>query len=241
MLEELYENGIIFYAVCGICALNIIMKLIEALYCTYIWRQSAYMYEATGKFAVRINRKFDNEYDENGDIRNVGLFVKAYISDMKIAGFRAGFWRNFGIVSVFLCIVLCIMCVIEAYFSGDNSAHILFYALLAPASVGAAVFVDMLAGIKNKIERVILNVTNYYENYVIPEKINGTYDIKNRKLYHISDEIDEGIAELAESMEEYEAEMLRKNINKNKENNPEINLSNGEQKIFEEVINEYLT
>ena len=99
----------------------------------------------------------------------------------------------------------------------------------------------MLAGIKYKIERVILNVTNYYENYVIPEKINGTYDIKNRKLYHISDEIDEGIAELAESMEEYEAEMLRKNINKNKENNPEINLSNGEQKIFEEVINEYLT
>ena len=62
-----------FYAVCGICALNIIMKLIEALYCTYICRQSAYMYEATGKFAVRINRKFDNEYDENGDIRNVGL------------------------------------------------------------------------------------------------------------------------------------------------------------------------
>ena len=42
-------------------------------------------------------------------------------------------------------------------------------------------------------------------------------------------------------MEEYEAEMLRKNINKNKENNPEINLSNGEQKIFEEVINENLT
>jgi len=37
MLEELYENGIIFYAVCGICALNIIMKLIEALYCTYIF------------------------------------------------------------------------------------------------------------------------------------------------------------------------------------------------------------
>ena len=127
------------------------------------------------------------------------------------------------------------MCVIEAYFSGDNSAHILFYALLAPASVGAAVFVDMLAGIKNKIERVILNVTNYYENYVIPEKINGTYDIKNRKLYHISDEIDEGIAELAESMEEYEAEMLRKNINKNKENNPEINLSNGEQKYLKKL------
>lgn len=182
MLEELYENGIIFYAVCGICALNIIMKLIEALYCTYICRQSAYMYEATGKFAVRINRKFDNEYDENGDIRNVGLFVKAYISDMKIAGFRAGFWRNFSIVSVFLCIVLCIMCVIEAYFSGDNGAHILFYALLAPASVGAAVFVDMLAGIKNKIERVILNVTNYYENYVIPEKINVLTTLKTESF-----------------------------------------------------------
>lgn len=241
MLKELYENGIIFYLACGICALNVIMKLIASLYCTYICRQSAYMDESDSKFTVRMNKKFNNEYDKNGEIRNVELFVKSYINRIKIAGFRVGFWRNFGIVSVFLCVVLCIPCIAEAYLNGADIAYIVFYALLAPVLAGICIFADMLFGINYKTERIIINISNYYENYVVPKKINGTYDLRNKKIYSISDEIDEGIAELAESMEAYEAEALRKNINKNKENNPEINLSNGEQKIFEEIINEYLT
>ncbi len=241
MLEELYEEGIFFYLACGICALNIIMKMIASLYCTYVRRQSVYMEKSGSAFAVRMKKKFDNEYDKNGEIRNVELFVRSYISGMRIAGFRVGFWRGYGLLSVFVSVLLCVMCVILEYFIGRDEACMVFYALLAPALVGICIFADAFFGMNRIIGQIITNAQNYYENYVIPKKARGSYDYDRQKINSISDEIDNGLAKLTENIEMYEAETLRENINKNKENNPGINLSNGEQKIFEEIINEYLT
>lgn len=240
MVEQIIENRIIDYIVAAICIFNVMAKIITASCYVHIVRESGDIDNSNGKFIKKLRDSFLKEYDRTEGIQNVNVLVESYMSKVRIAGFKIAFWDNFGRMSAFLSVFFGIVGALISYASGQSAGIIINYVFLTTFSLGIIVFTGLLFNISSKKQRICTNVCNHFENYVFPAMKNGTYDYGIQNLTRMSDEIDSGMRELISGMDNGEdAQDTDKGADE--KNNININLNNNEQKIFEEIINEYLT
>lgn len=246
MVGQIIDNRVIDYILASICVFIVVIKIITSLCYIRISKQSKDIDNSRGKFAGRLREYFVGEYERSDGIKNVGVLVNVYMNNVRFLGFRIAFWELAEKLSIFLCPFIGVMGMYMAYMEGKSKDVLFYYMFLAAASTGIIIIVRLLFNTGYKKKCIYMNICNHFENYVFPALEKGTYDYERQKLDKLSDEIDEGMLELIKNMDntgydELLGEIETKADRASDEDSKGIDLPDNEQRIFEEIINEYLT
>lgn len=240
MIGQVIENKVLIEIIVAICGLSIILKAAIAFRYGHLIKEADDMGNSNNKFLKKIKHRFSKEYDNSYSVNNVGVFVDKYMYQMKIMGFKPSVWEGFGTFILVLCLLLGSLGALWSYENGTER-DVTIYIIAAVVSAGALVLIDSLINTQRRREHLHVNMCCYLENRMKPKLENGENDFDIGSFSKLSDEIDEGMMSLINSMNS-EKEDKDKKIKRNKEkNNQMINISKGEQKIVEDVIKEYLT
>ena len=240
MVVQIIENRIIEYITLLICVLYVLIRIITVSCYAHIVKESKNIDSSRGRFVKRLRENLLQKYEQSGGIQNVSILVKAYMNNMRIAGFKMVFWNKIRKISVLICFSMGITGMFMSYITGQDERIIVEYLFLAVCAPIVVISAGIIFDTRYREQCIYTNICNHFENYVFPALKNGTYDYGIRNLTKLSDEIDANMLELVNGMgESGQAESSGEMVPD--KNNTGINLTDNEQEIFEEIINEYLT
>lgn len=242
MINEVFKTEIIIDIIAIICIVGLILKVMVALCYRHLIKEADDMSRSKNRFLKNTKTKFSTEYENSFTISNVSLFVDKYMYEMKILRIRTSTWEGIGTFILIVCLLLGSSGALWSFQNGSED-RIVEYILTAAVSAGVLVLADSLINAQRRREQLHVNMCYFLENHLKPQLENGCFDFDVNSLSRLSDEIDEGMMELINSMNQSKDEENSAKKSKRKDNkyNQTINISKGEQKIVEDVIKEYLT
>ncbi len=236
MIENLYDANLILYAIIAVCALGTMLKLVLACGYRTLIKEADNMEKSRNKNIRKIKENFCGQYEKTYTFGNIGVYVDKCILGMKIAGVRLSAIESVGTIFLLLCLLIGSVGTIWVFVYDKGKEQLIMHALEGVIAGGVLVLLDALINLQKKKEHLHINICNHLENYIKPRLECGEYNYRISELTKLSDEIDEGMMALINSMNVKENE-----VEKNENNNNIINISKTEQEIVEDVIKEYLT
>ncbi len=232
MIGQIIENRIIEYIMAAACILYVSVKVISASCYAYIAGKSKDIDNSRSRFIQKLRGNLLKEYERSGDIQNAGVLVDTYMNRAKIAGFKMVFWDNAERLAITTGLFAGITGIFAAYADGRPLRLIIYYAFLSVSFLWVVLIFGIVFNTGYKKRCIYTNICSHFENYVFPALKNGAYDYGIQNMQKLSEEIDTGMLELIKNIDN--SEQVEKEDTK-------VSDDGSEQRILEEIINEYLT
>lgn len=226
----------VIYFEAAVCFISVFMKFIQSSYYRRLIRDSADMANARTKVVRNIKESFEKEYKRLKCINNTNMFVYKHMFNIRVIGMKVSSWEIFSVFNVLMCAAAGGAAAYMAFLNGYDEQYIIMYVLYGFIAGFLIVLSDLIANVQNKIEHLHVNMCEYLENEYKPFLENAENSSLTPVLPEISEDIDDGIRELFRLMNENNSG----NISADSVGR-EMSLSVDEEKILQDVIEEYLT
>ncbi len=226
----------IIYFEAAVCFISIFMKMVQSCYYKRLIKDSSDMANAKTKIVRNIKEEFEREYSRMNCINNTNMFVCKHMFGVRIIGLKASSWEVFSVFNVLMCAAAGGITAFLAFLNGYDEQYIIMHVLYGFIAGFLIVLSDLIANVQNKIEHLHVNMCEYLENEYKPILEIGVEEKVKDTLPEISEEIDDGIRELFRLMNESDSGDLSADSV-----SAEISLSADEERILQDVIEEYLT
>ena len=166
MIQSWFEKNYIIYALTGIGALGVLLKLITN--CVYIRlaKASSNMTASKNKLIKQMKLKFETFYKLKIGVNNVDIFVDKYVYKYRICGLLLSTWENLSGLMLMICLLITPIASIVGLIEECGESNILS-TFLAGVSVSALLLiVDNLFNISAKQKIIKINMKDYLENYL---------------------------------------------------------------------------
>ena len=243
MIEKIYDSNVVLYIIFVVCGLSVVTRIALLL------RYRSLINEASspgngkrtgysGRFIRRITDKFACEYEKSYIVNNVSIFVEKYMYEVKMLGIKSSAWESVEILAIILCLAAGTLGAFGAHYYREEQAVIIRYALEGLIAAGVIIISDALFDLTIRRNELHTIICDYLENYMKPRLERGEYNSLVTNNVKLVNEIDEGMLELLESMDnslcgEEDSEPEDENIIWQKQDK--------DDRIIEDVIREYLT
>lgn len=226
----------IIYFEAAVCFISIFLKMVQSLYYKRLIKDSTDMANAKTKVVRNIKDEFEKEYKRIKCINNTNMFVCKHMFGVKILGLKASSWEVFSVFNVLMCAAAGGATAFWAFVNGYDEQYIIMHVLYGFIAGFLIVLSDLIANVQNKIEHLHVNMCEFLENEYKPMLEFSDDGRVTDALPEISDEIDDGIRELFRLMNESDSgDISADSVSR------EMNLSMDEERILQDVIEEYLT
>ena len=242
MIGKIYESNVVLYIIFVICGLSVVTRAALLL------RYRSLIKEASspgggkdnsysGSFIGRITDKFASEYKKSYIVNNVSIFVEKYMYEVKMLGIKASAWESVEILAIILCLAAGTLGAFGAHYYREEQVVIIRYALEGLIAAGIIIISDALFDLTIRRNELHTIICDYLENYMKPRLERGEYNSLVTNNVKLINEIDEGMLELLESIDNSlcaeETEPENEDIILHKQDK--------DDRIIEDVIREYLT
>lgn len=166
MIQEWFEKNYIIYALTGIGALGIVLKVITNLVYIRLVKASSSMTESKNKLIQQMKLKFEMFYKLKIGVNNVDIFVDKYVYKHKFCGLLLSTWENLSGLMLLICLLATPIVSILGLIKDCGESDILS-TFFAGVSISAILLiVDNLFNISSKQKIIKLNIKDYLENYL---------------------------------------------------------------------------
>ena len=158
MIQSWFEKNYIIYALTGIGALGVLLKLITN--CVYIRlvKASSNMTASKNKLIKQMKLKFETFYKLKIGVNNVDIFVDKYVYKYRICGLLLSTWENLSGLMLMICLLMTPIASIVGLIEECGESNILS-TFLAGVSVSALLLiVDNLFNISAKQKIIKINI-----------------------------------------------------------------------------------
>lgn len=226
----------VIYFEAAVCFISIFLKMIQSFYYKRLIKDSSDMANAKTKVVRKIKSDFEREYKRINCINNTNMFVCKHMFNVRIMGLKTSSWEVFSVFNVLMCAAAGGATAFWAFVNGYDEQYIIMHVLYGFIAGFLIVLSDLIANVQNKIEHLHVNMCEFLENEYKPLLECSDDGKVADTLPEISEEIDDGIRELFRLMNESDGgDISADSVSR------EIRLSKDEERILQDVIEEYLT
>lgn len=169
MLEKMMDQQFMLYVLAGVSAVALLQKIIVSLLYRHLKKETDALPTVNDRWMKQLKLKFENTYKVNNQMTDVGVFVDRQVAKVKF--FKAGlhglntFYRKAQLV----CLLLGGFSYVVAARAGKTTGDCNVFFLMG---ILAAVFIQLLDNLSGNVrsaELVKLNITDYFENILLPK------------------------------------------------------------------------
>jgi hypothetical protein len=229
MLQKMFEENILIYAMIGMCGLGIVTKWLVSLAYKRLIKASDQMGSSKNKLMKLMRLKFETCYKLKIGVNNVDVFVDKYVYKHRFCGILLYTWENFSGQLLLICMLTGSLGAVLGliYECGQTIVLSTFFAGIFTSAL--LITFENLLNLNMKKNVVRVNIKDYLENYLKvrleKEYFNPEVLAEYRNEYFVPE------VKSTNPMEE----ILEKAVEKD-ENEPEkVELSKEEAKIQEVV------
>ena len=169
MLDRMMDQQFVLYVLTGVSAAVLLQKIIVSLLYRHLKKETDALPAANDRWIKQLKLKFENTYKVNNRMTDVEVFVDRQLAKLKF--FRLGLYgmNTFYRKAQLICILLGGCSYILAARAGRTMADCNTFFVMG---ILAAVFLqllDSLSGNSRSEEVVKLNLTDYFENMLLPK------------------------------------------------------------------------
>ena len=243
MIDRIFEGNVIFNIVVVICGVSVLVRIALLLLYRRLIKAASSPDKEKGngysrRFIRRITDKFIYEYEKSYPVNNVSVFVDKYMYEVKLFGIRSSTWETMESVSLILCLVSGTLCAFRAYYHSEQQSELIRYVLEGLLSAGIITVSDALFDLTVLRSQLHTNICDHIENYMKPRLECGEYDSSLIEKARLLDDIDEGMIELMNSLNNIQSGAECEDSGQKE---AVIDPSDEDERILEDVIREYLT
>jgi hypothetical protein len=231
-MTEWITRDVLTLGVAGICLLHFFMKM--AVRHTYkrLLKEVSDIGHVKHRFLKMLCTKFDTSYQLRVGVPNVSLFVEKYLRHYRLFGIYLRTWENLTGFYVILVMAASMSLSIGAML-GERSSFMVFYPLLAGVvGTGVLVLVDYLGNTGVLWTMLVVDITDYLENFCKPRLENETFhpmEVEHYRRQYFEDEKEDAGKVVALMPKERETGV-----------ESELVFTPEEEDVIREVIEEYL-
>ena len=179
MFKEWFNQYLFVYAMGGLCALGLLIKVILNFVYRRLMKASNNMSTSKNKLARLMKLKFETFYKLKIGVNNVDIFVDKYVYKHRFCGVLLSTWENFSGLFLVLCLLAGPVCAVGGIALRCEQQAILYTFLSGIVASALLIFVDNLLNINNKKQIVKVNMKDYLENFL---KVRLEQEVLNPEL-----------------------------------------------------------
>lgn len=169
MLEKMMDQQFMLYVLAGVSAVALLQKIIVSLLYRHLKKETDALPTVNDRWMKQLKLKFENTYKVSNQMTDVGVFVDRQVAKVKF--FKAGlhglntFYRKAQLV----CLLLGGSSYVVAAQAGRTTGDCNVFFVMG---ILAAIFIQLLDNLSGNVrsaELVKLNITDYFENILLPK------------------------------------------------------------------------
>lgn len=229
MVEELYKNNWLIYIMLGLGGVGILLKMIISSIYRRLMKAAKHMGTTNHKVLKALRTKFETNYTMNLGVNNVDIFVDKYVYTQKFCGIYLYTWENLSGQILLLSMLIGSISAIAGLLYECGKDKILL--TLLTGIVVSAVLISLEHFINIPIKKFVIraNIKDYLENYLITK-------LEYNKARALGKQ-GEG---LVNAVNEKKAMDANKNIMSQKELAKLCEIDKDENKIIQDILDEYI-
>ncbi|MDF2540929.1 MAG: hypothetical protein K0S47_647 [Herbinix sp.] len=165
MVQKLFEQNIILYAMAGLCGLGFILRFMLDLVYKRLVKASDNMGATKNKSVKHLKMKFETCYKLKIGVNNVDTFVDKNVFRYRFCGIMLSTWENFcGQVLLLNLLIVPISAAFGFYFKCGQQL-ILLTSAVGISTSALLILVDKSINLSSKKRALKLNMVDYLENF----------------------------------------------------------------------------
>jgi len=167
MFEQIINQGVLFYAIAGICGIGVFSSLIVNSIYGRLVKDSNNMLTPKTKLMKQMKQKFEGSYKLNESINNISVFIHKWMQKYKVVGISL---HKLERVSFYMMGISLLVGVVGVYLAIEYEQDIATLINYIGAGVGSLLILISLKGIGDytyKQEVIITNIRDYLENSLL--------------------------------------------------------------------------
>lgn len=164
MIRDIFNQGILFYVIAGICLLGILSRFVLNCLFRKFRKESVQIATTKNKLIRQIRLKYENAYRANSGVNNIQALVDKYMNQYKFLGLRLHSFRKLTEHCILLCILLGGVGAGASYWLNESLYDVLLYGAWTAGAVlllGLSIYLFH----ENYSKNVMLaNVMDYLDN-----------------------------------------------------------------------------
>jgi len=227
MIQQIYDSRVLIYAMLGLCALGILVKIIISCVYNSIIKASDHMGTTNNKMLKTIRMKFETNYSINVGVNNVDIFVDKYVYTHKFCGIHLYTWENFSGQLLLLCMLTGAVGALLGLLYECGKTPILLTLFFGVLTSSMLILFEHFINLSTKKNILRINIKDYLENYLAGKlRFN---QIRQQQMQE------------SKNKEEQEAPIKReKSSLSQKQLEKMYELDKSEDKIIQDILKEYI-
>ncbi len=166
MVQKIFEENILIYAMIGMCGLGIFIKWIVSLAYKRLIKASDQMGSSKNKLMKLMRLKFETCYKLKIGVNNVDVFVDKYVYKHRFCGILLYTWENFSGQLLLICMLTGSLGAVLGliYECGQTTVLSTFFTGIFTSAL--LITFENLLNLNMKKNVVRVNIKDYLENYL---------------------------------------------------------------------------
>lgn len=221
MFEYIINSTISMKAIITCCFLGVISWLVLEISYKSMIKATAQIGKTKKKWLVSLKKKYEDYHEMNVKVNNVSTFVDRLFQRKKILGFTCSFWLMLERLCIAGCAIAGAAGALAASQQGTALTEVMISYLTGITAACGLLFLDTFLRANEKKHKVIVNMNDYLEN-VLENTISGREAVTD-----------------SVSQQAHNRRLLRYAEENRKKKKAEPSVSPEEEKILEDVLQEF--
>lgn len=222
MFEYIINSSVFMKAIFTCCFLGVISWIVLEFSYKSMIKATAQIGKTKKKWLVALKKRYEDYHDMNVKVNNVATFVDRLFRRKKVLGFTCSFWITLERLSIAGCAIAGAAGALVASQQGNNLIDVMVMYLTGITAACGLIFLDTFLRSEEKKHAIIVNMNDYLEN-VLENTISGREAVED-----------------SATQKAHNRRLLRyAQANQRKKKKVETSVSPEEEKILEEVLQEF--